>query len=47
MEVIFQSFGALQKTPGNGWLEDYIPLETVPFLGDMLVFGVVLTSIFC
>ena len=31
VEVIFQSFGALQKTPGNGWLEDYIPLETVPF----------------
>ena len=28
------------KAPENGWLEDYFPFEMIPFLGDMLVFGV-------
>ena len=26
----------------NQWLEDVLPIEIVPFLGDMLVFGGVL-----
>ena len=32
------------KAPENGWLEDYIPFEMIPFLGDMLVFGVAFFS---
>ena len=26
-------------SPDNQWLEDVFPIEIVPFLGDMLVFG--------
>ena len=26
-------------SPENQWLEDVFPIELIPFLGDMLVFG--------
>ena len=26
-------------SPENQWLQDYFPIEVIPFLGDMLVFG--------
>ena len=28
-----------EMSPENQWLEDVFPIEIVPFLGDMLVFG--------
>ena len=32
-------------SPENQWLEDVFPIEIVPFLGDMLVFGVYISQI--
>ena len=33
-------------SPENQWLEDVFPIETVPFLGDMLVFrGVTISNL--
>ena len=36
-------------SPENQWLEDVFPIELIPFLGDMLVFGGVtnILLIFC